>query len=88
MEELGDLVCAVDIVATLFFMLTRWEEAIDDPPLDQHGRWPATASLAYRQSFLDRPIVNEYVEAVWSMLAHLGLEPGATPAALRDRAHP
>ncbi len=32
-----------------------------------------TASLAYRQSFLDRPIVNEYVEAVWSMLTHLGL---------------
>ncbi len=72
-EELGDLVCAVDIVATLFFMLARWEEAIDDRPLDQHGRFPASASLAYQQSFLRRPIVNEYVEAVWSMLAHLGL---------------
>ncbi len=72
-EELGNLVCAVDIVATLFFMLARWEEAIDDRPLDQHGRFPASASLAYQQSFLSRPIVNEYVEAVWSMLAHLGL---------------
>jgi hypothetical protein len=78
-EELGDLVCGVDIVATLFFMLTRWEEAIDDPPLDQHGRWPATASVAYQHSFLDRPIVNECVEAVWSMLTHLGLEQARRP---------
>jgi hypothetical protein len=71
-EERGDLVCAVDIVATLFFMLTRWEEAVEDGPLDQHGRWPAAASLAHTWSFLHRPIVNEYVEAVWSMLVHLG----------------
>jgi hypothetical protein len=78
-EELGDLACGVDIVATLFFMLTRWEEAVDDPPLDQHGRWPATASVAYRHSFLDRPIVNEYVEAVWSMLTHLGLAQARRP---------
>src|SRR3954470_10679494 len=78
-EELGDLACGVDIVATLFFMLTRWEEAVDDPPLDQHGRWPATASVAYQHSFLDRPIVNEYVEAVWSMLTHLGLAQARRP---------
>src|SRR5262245_14157827 len=31
-EELGDLSCAVDIVATLFFMLTRWEEAVENAP--------------------------------------------------------
>jgi uncharacterized protein DUF7033 len=73
-EELGHLVCGVDIVATLFFMLTRWEETTGDGPLDLHGRWPATASLAYRASFLHRPIVNEYVEALWAMLAHLGIE--------------
>jgi hypothetical protein len=73
MEEQRDLVCDIDIVATLFFMLSRWEEAIADGPLDQHGRYPAARSLALRCSFLHRPIVNEYVETVWSMLLHLGL---------------
>jgi hypothetical protein len=38
---------------------------------DRHGRFPATASLAYRSGFLDRPIVNEYVELLWTCLSHL-----------------
>ena len=73
-EERGDLLCDIDVVATVFFMLTRWEEAIDGHPLDRHGRWPSTGALAFRHSFLHRPIVNEYLEAIWSMLVHLGLQ--------------
>ena len=78
-EELGGLVCDLDIVATLFFMLSRWEEAIDDGPLDQHGRWPADRALAFRHDFLHRPIVNEYVETVWAMLERLGVEQSRRP---------
>lgn len=49
----------VDILAATYFMLTRWEEVIN-PVYDAHGRYPATASTAYRQGFLDRPIIDEY----------------------------
>jgi hypothetical protein len=49
----------VDIIATTFFMLSRWEETVV-PTRDEHGRFPATASVAYKQGFLDRPIVDEY----------------------------
>ena len=73
-EERGELVCGLDVVATLFFMLSRWEEAIDGGPLDPHGRWPAERALAFRHGFLHRPVVNEYVETVWAMLEHLGIE--------------
>ena len=73
-EERGNLLCDIDLVATIFFMLTRWEEAIDGQPLDRHDRSPATGALAFRHSFLHRPIVNECLEAVWSMLVHLGLQ--------------
>ncbi len=48
-----------DILAATFFMLSRWEETVV-PVRDQHDRFPATASVAYRQGFLDRPIVDEY----------------------------
>lgn len=55
----GSVVFYADIIAATLFMLSRWEETVL-PDRDEHGRFPATASVAYKQSFLDRPIVDEY----------------------------
>jgi hypothetical protein len=55
----GTIVFFVDIFASTLFMLTRWEEKTN-LVRDEHGRFPGWASLAYRQGFLDRPIVDEY----------------------------
>ena len=55
----GAVVFNADIFAGSFFMLSRWEEYIGKVR-DDHDRFPATASVAFRQSFLDRPIVDEY----------------------------
>jgi len=55
----------IDIIASSFFMITRYEEVILKNK-DKFGRFPATASLAYKEKFLDRPIVNEYIELLWS----------------------
>ena len=55
----GALIFHADIIASTLFMLTRWEEVVV-PVRDKHDRFPATASLAYNQGFLDRPIVDEY----------------------------
>jgi len=57
--EDGTVVFYADILAATFFMLSRWEETVV-PVRDQHDRFPATASVAYRHGFLDRPIVDEY----------------------------
>ena len=62
--------CGIDIFASSFFMLTRWEEYVNKTR-DIHNRFPAYASLAYKNNFLDRPIVNEYVEMLWNMLTFL-----------------
>ncbi|WP_427365244.1 DUF7033 domain-containing protein [Candidatus Caldatribacterium saccharofermentans] len=35
------------------------------------NRFPAGASLAYREGFLDRPIVDEYVEILWACMKRL-----------------
>jgi len=53
------LIFYVDILASALFMLSRWEEKVV-PIRDEHRRFPATASVAYRQGFIDRPIVDEY----------------------------
>jgi hypothetical protein len=51
-------------------MLTRWEEYVNKNR-DKHNRFPATQSLAFKQGFLDRPIVNEYVEKLKKKLLDL-----------------
>jgi hypothetical protein len=65
----------LDVFGSAFFMLTRLEEIVA-PASDEHGRFPAGASLAGREGFLDRPIVDEYAELLWWALARLwpGLE--------------
>jgi len=57
----------LDIFGSSFFMLSRYEEAIT-LERDNHDRFPATASIAYEAKFLDRPIVDEYVEILWSVI--------------------
>lgn len=62
--------CGVDILGSVFFMLSRFEEvALDDR--DNHDRFPAVASLAWGGGFLYRPIVDEYVEALWALMKRL-----------------
>lgn len=75
--EIGakEICCGVDIFASIFFMLTRWEEAVCNS-LDSHARFLAKESLAYREGFLSRPIVNEYIEFLVNMLEYLGLKIG------------
>ena len=64
-QETQNQVCwSIDIFGSSFFCLTRYEE-LARPSQDSRDRFPATASLAYREGFLDRPIVNEYIELLW-----------------------
>ncbi len=71
--SLQPLTCGIDIFASSFFMLTRWEEYVNKNR-DVHNRFSAKESLAYKHNFLDRPIVNEYTEMLWGMLEHLGIK--------------
>jgi len=70
LENIPKSIEELDIFAASFFMLTRWEEYVNKSR-DSHNRFPAYESLAYKQGFLDRPIVNEYVEELKKMLLEL-----------------
>ncbi|MCB0534967.1 MAG: polysaccharide deacetylase family protein [Saprospiraceae bacterium] len=63
--------CGIDLIASTFFMLSRWEEYAW-PERDQFDRFPAEYALAFRAGFLDRPVVNEYADLFWGMLLRLG----------------
>ena len=62
-----------DIFAACFFMLTRWEEVLEQDK-DLHGRAKAANSIAFKWSFLHRPIVDEYVDLLWNCLRQLGYQ--------------
>ncbi len=60
----------LDVFGSAFFMLTRYEEVVKNDR-DLHDRFPATASLALQEGFLDRPIIDEYLEILWVCMKHL-----------------
>ena len=61
---------SVDLLGGIFFMLTRYEELVRRER-DRHGRFPCAASLAFAEGFVDRPIVDEYVDLLWWGLSSL-----------------
>jgi len=56
-----------DILASSFFMLTRWEEAVLKDK-DSLGRFDAEKSLIIKHRLWKRCIVNEYIEIFWALL--------------------
>lgn len=62
-----------DIIASSFFMLSRWEEVVDKDK-DIHQRSTAASSTAYRYNFLHRPLVNEYSDLLWNLLIRAGYQ--------------
>jgi hypothetical protein len=55
----GDVVCRMDLLSSFLFTLCRLEETLSRCR-DEHGRFPASASLAVQRDFLERPILDEH----------------------------
>lgn len=67
-DALGDAdQCTIpfDLLGTVFFLISRYEEGVS-AERDAIGRFPSTASTT--QNFLDRPLVDEAIELLWSIL--------------------
>jgi hypothetical protein len=66
----GSVVCELDLLASFVLTLSRVEESLR-PEVDEHGRFPSTSSLASREHFLERPILDEYGLAFSQVLTFL-----------------
>jgi uncharacterized protein DUF7033 len=60
----------VDVLGTAFFMLSRYEEAVVSRR-DEFDRFAARFSMLHAAGLLERPIVNEQIELLWSVLRGL-----------------
>ncbi|RYG05420.1 MAG: hypothetical protein EOO02_03855, partial [Chitinophagaceae bacterium] len=52
---------AFDIFAASFYLVSRYEEYLPHA-LDEYGRYSHKGSLAFREGFLDRPLVNIWLQ--------------------------
>ena len=62
--------CSVDLPASVLLTLSRFEEMLTTER-DSHGRFAAPMSVAFRDGFLDRPVVDEYGLALEQALTYL-----------------
>jgi hypothetical protein len=69
-ESPTGLALTVDVFGSVFFILSRYEEVVGRYA-DDHGRFPAFASIAAVEDFLERPLVDEYVDVLWGAMQSL-----------------
>ncbi len=73
---LNSVTCRLDVLRSVLFTLSRTEETMSES-VDEHQRFPASASLAVQHNFVERPILDEHGLAFEQAL--LALCPGWRP---------
>lgn len=83
-EQVDDtLVIHADLIASTYFLVTRYEEVVRRNVRDEHGRFPGKESLPYRAGFIHRPIVDEYRQILRRWLRDYGFPIPEDKAGLR-----
>jgi len=59
-RNIGKYIINYDVLGLAYWMLARVEE-IERTDLDEHSRFPAKSSHAYKHNYLARPIVDEWL---------------------------
>jgi hypothetical protein len=63
----GNHVIHYDILGFTYWMLSRQEE-VGRTDLDEYGRFPASSSHAFRFGYLDRPVVDEWLNVLGQVM--------------------
>jgi hypothetical protein len=72
-----------DLIASTYFLISRYEEMVRHDVRDVHGRFPGTESLPYRAGFIDSPLVEEYSRLLRIQLRETGCEVQVPPTQIR-----
>lgn len=59
-----------DILGLTYWMLARQEE-VGRQDLDHHQRFPATSSHAFRHDYLERPVIDEWLQVLGQVIQQL-----------------
>jgi len=79
----GTRIIYPDLVASTYFLISRYEEMVRDDVRDVHGRFPGIESLPFRAGFIDSPLVDEYSKLLRIQLREAGCEIQEPPKEIR-----
>ncbi len=71
-----------DLFAAAFYLICRYEE-YTNPTTDAHGRFPAEESIAYKNGFLERPLVDLWCQALKKRILEINPSLQFNPPAYR-----
>jgi len=72
-KQNGRLIIYADIIASSFFLLSRYEEILKPNCRDKHGRFCAKDSIVFQQGYGNRPLVDEYGVLLRKWLREIGV---------------
>lgn len=67
------IIVSADIIASTYFLISRYEECLNQKERDVYGRFIGISSLPYRAGFLMRPVVDEYGKLLRRWLRKVGI---------------
>lgn len=75
-EELSDgrLVIHADLVASSFFLMSRYEELVVKGNRDAHGRYAGEGSFLGKAGLLERPLIDEYGACLRQAMREAGFD--------------
>ena len=83
-ERVGEtIVVHADLVASAYFLLSRYEEILHRDIRDTFGRFPGRESFPCRAGFIDRPVVDEYGKLIRKWITGNGVPVMKTAPQLR-----
>jgi len=71
-KKKSQTIIKADLVASTFFLISRYEEMVREDCRDKYGRFIGRESLLYKCGCIDRPIVDEYREMVDAIVSSDG----------------
>jgi hypothetical protein len=77
------IVLHADLIASTYFLISRYEEMVQKGKRDVHGRFPGKESLPYRAGFIDSPLVDEYGKLLRTKLRETGFEVPEPPQEIK-----
>ncbi len=72
--ENDTLIINADLIASTYFLISRYEEMVRKEVRDEHQRFPGKESLPYRAGFIDRPIIEEWGVFLRAKLREVGFD--------------
>ncbi len=73
-DKMGRIILYADLIASAYFMLSRYEEILKPKCRDQYGRFLSKDAVVFQQGYGMRPLVDEWGRYIRGLMHKSGVE--------------